>query len=113
VEFSIIAPVFLLTIFVIIQGGLYLFARNIAQSSAREGVSYLRLAGNNSDPQSFVPEAERVAESYASRIGHLHNVTATGSIDTDTAEPFGGIVQVQQSSSATLEQFRGDTRGSP
>jgi Flp pilus assembly protein TadG len=124
VEFSIVAPIFLLTIFVIIQGGLYLFARNTAQSSAREGVSYLRLAGNNADPQSFIPQAEKVTETYASRIGHLHNVTATGTIDThtgrvrmlvtgETTVPLGGTVEVQQTSSATLEQFRGDTRSSP
>ena len=123
-EFSIIAPIFLLTIFVIIQGGLYLFARNTAQSSAREGVSYLRLAGNNADPQSFIPAAEQVTESYASKIGHLKHVTAVGTIDTDTGRvrmlvtgettvPLGGAVEVQQSSSATLEQFRGDTRASP
>jgi Flp pilus assembly protein TadG len=124
VEFSIVAPIFLLTIFVIIQGALYLFATDTAQSSAREGVSYLRLAGNNSDPNSFVSSAEDLTEAYASKIGRLKNATAVGSIDTKTgrvtmvvvgeiAMPLGGEVEVQQSASATLEQFRGDTRDSP
>ena len=123
-EFSIIAPVFLLLIFTIIQAGLYLYARNTAQSAAREGVSYLRLAGNNSDPRSFVNAAEDVTEGYATKIGRLKNVTAVGSIDTKTGRvtmlvigdavlPLGGSVEIQQSSEATLEQFRGDTRDSP
>src|SRR5699024_7410983 len=53
-EFSIIAPILLLLIFTIIQGGLYFYARNTAQSASREGVSYLRLAGNNADPNAFI-----------------------------------------------------------
>lgn len=120
-EFSIIAPVFLLLIFVIIQAGLYFHARNTAQSASREGVSYLRLAGNNSDPNAFIAAAEDVTEGYASKIGRLKNVTAVGTIDTKTGRvtmlvtgqvvlPVGGDVQIQQSSEATLEQFRGDTR---
>jgi Flp pilus assembly protein TadG len=124
VEFAIVAPIFLLTIFMIIQGALYLFATDTAQSSAREGVSYLRLAGNNADPNSFVTSAEKLTEAYASQIGRLKNATASGSINPQTgrvtmvvvgeiAMPLGGEVEVQQSASATLEQFRGDTRDSP
>lgn len=120
-EFSIIAPIFLLLIFTIIQAGLYFHARNTAQSAAREGVSYLRLAGNNSDPDAFLEGAENVTEGYAATIGRLKNVTAIGSIDTTTGRvsmlvvgevvlPMGGEVEIQQTSEATLEQFRGDTR---
>lgn len=123
-EFSVIAPVFLLLIFTIIQAGLYFYARNTAQSASREGVSYLRLAGNNSDPQAFVDAAEQVTAGYATKLGRLTNVTAVGSIDTksgrvtmlvigDVVLPLGGTVEVQQTSEATLEQFRGDTRDSP
>lgn len=122
-EFSIIAPVLLLLIFTLIQGGLYFYARNTAQSASREGVSYLRLAGNNADPDSFTSSAENVTEGYASKLGRLKNATAIGSIDTSTGRvtmlvtgdvvlPLGGTVEVQQSSEATLEQFRGDTRDS-
>lgn len=121
VEFAIIAPILLLLIFTIIQGGLYFYARNTAQSASREGVSYLRLAGNNSDPESFIAAAEDVAEGHASRIGRLRDVAAIGTVDTDTGRvrmvvlgeavlPVGGTVEIQQSATATLEQFRGDVR---
>ena len=123
-EFSVIAPVFLLLIFTIIQAGLYLYARNTAQSASREGVSYLRLAGNNSDPNAFISAAENVTEGYATKIGRLKNVTAVGTINTETGRvtmlvvgeavlPLGGAVEIQQTSEATLEQFRGDIRDSP
>lgn len=123
-EFSVIAPVFLLLIFTIIQAGLYLYARNTAQSASREGVSYLRLAGNNSDPNAFISAAENVTEGYATKIGRLKNVTAIGTINTETGRvtmlvvgeavlPLGGAVEIQQTSEATLEQFRGDIRDSP
>lgn len=124
VEFAIVAPIFLVLIFTVIEGGLYFQARNTAQSAAREGVSYLRLAGNNSDPQAFVAGAERVTEGYAADVGRLANVSAVGRIDTSTGRvdmlvvgdvilPLGGSVQVQQTAEATLEQFRGDTRDGP
>ena len=100
---------------------MYFYSVNTAQSASREGVSYLRLAGNNSDPAAFVAAAEQVTEGYAEKIGRLKDVTAVGSIDTRTGRvtmlvigkvvlPIGGTVDVQQSSEATLEQFRGDTR---
>lgn len=123
-EFAIVAPIFLLLIFSVIQAGLYFQARNTAQSAAREGVSYLRLAGNNSDPQAFVAGAERVTQGFAEDVGRLKNVTAVGRIDTSTGRvdmlvvgevvlPLGGSVQVEQTADATLEQFRGDTRDGP
>lgn len=124
VEFAIVAPIFLLLIFTVIEGGLYFQARNTAQSAAREGVSYLRLAGNNSDPGAFIAGAEQVTVGFASDVGRLQNVTAVGRIDTKTGRvdmlvvgevvlPLGGSVQVQQTAEATLEQFRGDTRDGP
>ena len=84
-------------------------------------MSYLRLAGNNSDPAAFISAAEQVTEGYATKIGRLGDVTAVGTIDTETGRvtmrvigtvvlPVGGTVEIQQSSEATLEQFRGDTR---
>lgn len=121
-EFSIIAPVFLLLIFTIIQAGLYFYAVNIAQTSAREGVSYLRLAGNNSDPSSFTSAAEGVSTGYATKLGRLKGVSSIGSIDTTTGRvtmrvsgeivlPLGGTRTIEQTAQATLEQFRGDPRG--
>jgi Flp pilus assembly protein TadG len=123
VEFSIIAPLLLALVLGIIETGLYFYARDTAQSAAREGVSYLRLAGSNSDPQSFIAAAEQVTENYAGKLGRLKDAEATGTIDPDgrvsivvtgyVVLPIGGQVEITQTSSATLEQFRGDTRGGP
>lgn len=82
-------------------------------------MSYLRLAGNNSDVGAFVVGAEGVTVGYASKLGRLDNVEAVGTIDRETGRvsmlvigevvlPLGGSVRIQQSSYATLEQFRGD-----
>lgn len=121
VEFAVVAPVLLLLIFAVITAGLWFYGRNIAQTSAREGVSYLRLAGTNSDPSSYAPEAERISEVYASRLGSLDNVRTNSTIDTETGKvsvrvrgdldlPLGSWT-VSQTAEATLEQFRGDPRG--
>ncbi len=122
VEFAIITPVFLLLIFTIIEAGLFYHARNAAQSSAREGVSYLRLAGSTSDPQAWIAAAEEVTEDYAREIGDLRNVDADARLDESTGRvwvsvsgevvlPVGGSITVEQTSSATLEQFRPDLKG--
>lgn len=122
IEFSIVAPALLFLVFSIIQAALYFHGRNVVEASAREGVSYLRLAGNNSDPGSFTSAAERASKVYASRLGSVHQVDAIGSIDTETGRvtmtvtgqivlPLGGTWDVRQSVAATLEQFRGDPRG--
>lgn len=120
VEFAVVAPVLLLLIFAVINAGLWFYGRNIAQTSAREGVSYLRLAGNNSDPGAFESEAKRVSEIYATRLGSLQNVRATPHIDDTTGRVSMEVVgemdlplghwTITQTSAATLEQFRGDPR---
>ncbi|MGH3425767.1 MAG: TadE/TadG family type IV pilus assembly protein [Nocardioidaceae bacterium] len=121
VEFSIVAPVLLLLIFAVINAGLWYYGRNIAQTSAREGVSYLRLAGTNADPGAFEAEAKRVSEIYASRLGSLEDVRAVPDIDSRTGRvsmkvtgeldlPLGNWT-ITQTAEATLEQFRGDPRG--
>lgn len=124
VEFSIIAPLLLALVLVIIEAGLYLYARDTAQSASREGVSYLRLAGSNSDPDAFIKAAEQVTKTYASNMGRLKDAQAVGTIDSNgrvtmlvtgyVVLPIGGEVEIQQTSYATLEQFRGDVRsGTP
>lgn len=66
--------------------------------------------------------AEQVTVGYAGKIGQLRNVTATGTINTQTGRvsmmvvgevvlPLGGNQQIRQTAYATLEQFRGDLRG--
>lgn len=122
-EFSIIGPILLLLIFFLVEAGLYLYARDTAQSASREGVSYLRLAGNNSDPNAFIDGAEQVTIGYATKLGRLKNATAIGTIDDKTGRvsmmvtgevilPVGGTETITQTSYATLEQFRADLRGS-
>lgn len=121
VEFSIVAPLFILLIFLVIQAGLYFYGRNVAQTSAREGVSFLRLAGTSPNTQAFKTESGRVAEVYATRIGMLKGVKATPYIDTETGRVKmtvtgtlrlpGGDMKISQTADATLEQFRGDERG--
>lgn len=121
VEFAIVTPVVLLLIFVIVEVGLYYHARNAAQSSAREGVSILRTAGNNDDPQAWAHAAEDVAEEFAREIGDLDNVEANATLDEDTGRvtvevtgevvlPVGGTFVIRQTADATLEQFRPDLR---
>ncbi len=121
-EFSIVGPIVLLLIFVLIEAGLYLHARDTAQSASREGVSYLRLAGNNSDPNAFIDGAEQVTVGYATKLGRLQNAIAVGTIDDKTGRvsmmvtgevvlPVGGTETITQTSYATLEQFRADLRG--
>jgi Flp pilus assembly protein TadG len=122
VEFAIVTPIFLLLILVIIEAGLFFHARNAAQSASREGVSYLRLAGNNADPHAFVAAAEEVTEGYAREVGDLRNVDAVARLDESSGRvwvevtgevvlPVGGTITVTQTSTATLEQFRPDVRG--
>lgn len=124
IEFVIVAPVFLLLVFTIIEAGLYFHARDTAQSSAREGVSALRLAGTNADPSSYTAYAEQIATQFASEIGDLTNVTSTASIDQHTGRvtvevdgdvvlPVGGTKHISQTSSATLEQWLPDLRSAP
>lgn len=124
VEFSIIAPILLLLVFATIQTALYFYARNVAQTAAREGVSYLRLAGDNPNAGAYLSRAEELSVGYAGKLGRLDDVHADGAINSSTGRvsmivqgvavlPLGGKVTVVQSADATLEQFRGDTGGSP
>lgn len=121
IEFVVIAPAFLLLIAVIVEAGLYFHARDTAESSAREGVSALRLGGTNSDPGSFRAYAEQIATNFATEIGDLRNVTTAASIDQasgqvevtvtgDVVLPVGGTFTVHQTASATLEQWIPDLR---
>ncbi|MDN5895484.1 MAG: hypothetical protein L0H93_15845 [Nocardioides sp.] len=71
----------------------------------------------------FMDAAEVVSENYAIRVGELENVDAVAHLDEDegrvwvevsgeTVLPLGGTVRITQTSYATLEQFRPDTRES-
>lgn len=118
VEFSVVVPIVLLLIFLTIQAGFWMFGRNSAQHAAREGVSYLRLAGEHVDPGSFQPAAEDLAYKYATELGGLDDVDVDSAIDTETGEVTmtvsgsmdapAGTWTVTQTVTATLEQFRPD-----
>ena len=118
VEFSVVVPIVLLLIFLTIQAGFWMFGRNSAQHAAREGVSYLRLAGEHADPESFQPRAEYLAREYATELGGLHDVDVDSAIDIETGKVTltvsgsmnapAGTWTVTQTVTATLEQFRPD-----
>ncbi len=117
---SIVAPAFLLLIFVIIEAGLWMYARNVATLSAREGASVLRVSGALGDPNAWRASAETTAESYAQQVGILSNVTAVASsVDaegkvtvtvtgtfTDLVPFFGSTVS--SSITVEVEQFEPD-----
>ncbi len=62
-----------------------------------------------------------MTKEYAAQIGRLKHVTAVATLDRGTGRvsmlvsgdvvlPLGGTVTIQQTSYATLEQFKGDLR---
>ncbi|UYM04950.1 TadE/TadG family type IV pilus assembly protein [Solicola gregarius] len=118
IEFSVVVPIVLLLIFLTIQAGFWMYGRNSAQSAAREGVSYLRLAGEHVDPESFKLQAEKYAYGYATKIGGLDGVEVDSDIDAETGKVTmtvsgsmdapAGTWTVTQTVTATLEKFRPD-----
>jgi hypothetical protein len=82
-EMSIIAPVFLVLSFGIIELGLYMYANNVLTLSAREGASYLRVSGAVDDPIGWEGAAEETAEAYADQVGLVINPQAEASIAED------------------------------
>src|SRR5438105_319317 len=78
IELAIVAPALLLLIFVMIQVGLWLYARNVAQQSAREGVSYLRNVIDGAAAASAMSAAEIKARNYAVAVGDgtIRDITA-------------------------------------
>jgi histidinol phosphatase-like PHP family hydrolase len=74
---SIIAPIFLLLIFTIVEAALWMYARNVATLSAREGASVLRVSGALGDDISgYVGDAEETARRRAAQVGILTGVDA-------------------------------------
>jgi hypothetical protein len=79
-EMSIIAPVFLVLSFGIIELGLYMYANNVMTLSAREGASYLRVSGAVDDPTGWEGAAEETAEAYAEQVGLINGPWAVADI---------------------------------
>lgn len=124
IEMSIVAPVFLLLIFSVVQGALWFYGRNVALTAAREGASHLRLAASagSVEASGYEAVAEETAEAYASEVGMLHGadavamtgmgegedyaqVTVTGTI-TDLV-PFWEL-DVSRTVTVRVEKFRPD-----
>jgi Flp pilus assembly protein TadG len=85
IELSIVAPVVILLIFSTVQFALWLYGRNVALESAREGVSRLRLAAE-ADGASAEGRTERDTEGYAAAVGgeSLLHPGAKASYDPDS-----------------------------
>ena len=123
-EMSIVAPIFIVLIFAIVEAGFLWYGRNVALLSAREGASYLRVSGTLDDPSGWVLATERTAVGYAEQVGLLKNVSADVTLtDTDqptarvTVEVTGQIDElvpfwdptITRSVTAEIEQFEPDT----
>ena len=118
-EMAIIAPVFLLLIFGIVEFGLWMYARNVVTLAAREGASYLRVSGTVDDPAGWQGAAEDTATAYAEQVGLMTNVTATATSDDqqatvrvcgEYAHPMGILTDapVCQTVTVEIEQFEPD-----
>lgn len=122
IELSIVAPTFLLLIFTIVQGALWYYGRNVALSAAREGASYLRLAGEGDSGQrtQYSDAAVDASTYFVQDIGMLqpaYRVDATFDGDETATMTVGGTVidlvpftdlYVEQTVTVELEQFRED-----
>lgn len=123
IELSIVAPVFLLLIFTLIQGALLLYARNIALSAAREGVSDVRLfQPDEYDAEADAAMKERIRR-YVTTVGNNTlvqpdpeiaydaggNGRATVTVSGEAISLLPGIdLTVERSASMEIEQFEPD-----
>ena len=127
-EMAIVAPVFIVVIFAIVEAGFLWYGRNVALLSAREGASYLRVSATLGDTTGWEDQAERTAVNYANEVGFLNDVSAVATItdlgDTDarvTVEVTGQLTElvpfwdptITRSVTAELEQFEPDTGEAP
>lgn len=123
IELSIVAPLFLLLIFTLVQGALLLYARNIALSAAREGASDVRLF----QPDEYGPGVEAALSGkivrYVSTVGNQTMVNTkprirynpggngrvTVTVRGNAISLIPGIdMKVERSASMEIEQFEPD-----
>lgn len=123
IELSIVAPVFLLLIFTLIQGALLLYARNIALSAAREGASDVRLFQPDEYNAGVDAALKQKIRRYVTTVGNdtmvdpepeiAYNsnddgrVTVTVSGNAISLLP-GMDLTVERSASMEIEQFEPD-----
>lgn len=68
VELAVIAPALIGLIFLIIQAGLYLYARNVVDSAARYGVRTARVYDPNHSNEQLAQQGADAAKDYAHQI---------------------------------------------
>jgi Flp pilus assembly protein TadG len=121
IELAIVAPALLLLIFVSIQVSLWLYARNVAQQGAREGVSYLRTVIDGATVESAMGASQINAENYVRAVarGAVHDPVAEAGLDDDgrvrlevTGEAISLVpglnLRVHGSARGEIEQFQVD-----
>jgi Flp pilus assembly protein TadG len=123
IELSIVAPVILLLIFFTVQVALWLYGRNVALQAAREGVSTLRLVGEDQDIPAAESRTETDTEAYATQVGAqsllkplatAHFNSATGRVRVTVTGHVVSLVgldlTVRRSATGEVERFEGDDR---
>lgn len=121
IELAVIAPSLLFLIFLVIQAGLFFYARSVALQAAREGVSQLRLAQTQVDCAGMSGRVESNTSAFAAKIGALQDVTTHGDCgryragggSTVTVQVRGNAISllgitlpVSQSATGQVEQFQ-------
>lgn len=114
---AIVAPSFLLFIFAIIEVALWMHARDVALSAAREGVAELRTVNPDDAPSAWQGSVEAAAVDYAARLGDVQSPDARSTYDAGesrvTVTVTGGVLDlvpgwdltVSGSASGLIEDF--------
>lgn len=117
---AIVAPSFLLFIFAIIEVALWMHARDVALSAAREGVATLRTVNPDDAPSAWQGSVEAAAVDYASRLGDVQDPQAESTYDANAARVTvtvsGGVIDlvpgwdltVSGSAAGLIEDFQPD-----
>lgn len=120
IEMAIVAPSFLLFIFAIIEVALWMHARDVALSAAREGVATLRTVNPDDAPSVWQGTVEARATDYAARLGDVQDPQAESTYDAGdarvTVTVSGGVIDlvpgwdltVSGTASGLLEDFQPD-----
>lgn len=127
VELVLVAPALLLLIFFGIQAALYFYGRVVAEQAAREGVSLLRLAQDETVADAARGPVEAGVAAYARTVGReslLAPVATTaydGDAGTVSVSVTGSVISlvpgldlhVTQRVAGQIERFEGDDRARP
>lgn len=116
-EITILAPALLLLVFSVVQGGLWFYARNLAQAAAQEGVA--AGAAFNADPGVAIARTRSFLAAHAGDSLTGAAVTASGSTPTfmriqvtgRALSVLPGVpgLAITQDAIAPIEEFTTDT----